>query len=369
MGFPNANFVTLSATATPDPGGDGSRRMFFREKEFLKTNGWTVTASGDGLSAFSSSGDVITGDALGANGVNDLAWYAAVNGDGNSIMRQIVSQTATNAVTASLYNLRYSSSDGFSVGGSATVPSTATDGGAVATNLAAGPPNSSGLLHQHFGYAETVSPYRFMFAIVEDNGANNDCIFGWGRDLWRTTTFAADDAPDRSIMFTGGTLPFSDGVGGWVLAGYIDTGAPATSANYQLFDVDPANPPGLGTITWDGTSLSSIELQLKIRTGTDRPIPPLRTVLFRGRNDGTDQSRLLEDPVEFGGTPGVFGDHVALNNAIFPWDPSETIWTVATGVSELRHYMGATAGACEVAVVVPGAVSGDPEDIAGGFSI
>lgn len=368
MAFPNANFSVLSADATPDPGGNGNRRQFFREKEFLKANGWTVTASGDGDSIFSSSGDVILSSATGANGVNDGAWYAAVNGDGNSIMRRIVNNTANGAVTRSGYDLSYSSADGFNVGGSASVPSTSTDGGPVTTNTGSGPANSSSSLHQHFGFAESVSPYRFFFGIVEDVGASNDLIYGWGRDLWRTTTFAEDDAPDRAVMFSGGTFPFSDGAGGWIAFCYVDSGPIATSANFVRLDPEPANPPGLGTLTWDPTSLSSYELQFKIDVGTDRAIPPMRMFLFRGRNEITDQSRLLEDPIEFGGTPGVFGDSLALNNLIIPWDPNEIIWQAASGVLELRHYIGGVAGACEVGVVTPGQPAGDPEDIAGGFT-
>ena len=367
MGFPNENFSVLSAVQFPDPGGDGSRRVFFREKEFLVANGWTITASGDGLAAFSAVGDVILSDATGANGVNDNAWYAAQNGDGRSIMRKINSNTGTNAVSASQFDLRYSAAAGFNVGGSASVPSTATDGGAVVTNVGSGIANNSLNIHRHFGFAENVSPYRFFFAIVEDFGASNDCIYGWGRDLWRASTYPEDAAPDRSIMIFGGIGGFPDNA--WNCHGYTDNAAPATSANYEEFDLDPGIPLGVGTITWDGTSLASYEVQMKLAVGTDRPNPPLRMFLFRGRNETDNESRLLEDPVEFGGTPGVFGDSLGLTNIIVPWDPSEIIWQVATGVSELRHYVGGTAGACEVEVVVPGAVIGDAEDIAGGFSL
>lgn len=45
-------------------------------KELLKTQSWTVESSGDGLAAYSASGDVITHGGGGANGMaNNRAWF------------------------------------------------------------------------------------------------------------------------------------------------------------------------------------------------------------------------------------------------------------------------------------------------------
>jgi hypothetical protein len=54
--------------------GDGSFHLY-RLKERMKTAGWTVVASGDGLAAFSVGTDVLTNENTGANGFdNPNAW-------------------------------------------------------------------------------------------------------------------------------------------------------------------------------------------------------------------------------------------------------------------------------------------------------
>lgn len=51
----------------------------YRIKELLKTAGWSITSSGDGLSIYSSSGDIITKFASGANGINSRSWFVATH--------------------------------------------------------------------------------------------------------------------------------------------------------------------------------------------------------------------------------------------------------------------------------------------------
>lgn len=49
---------------------------FYNLKEKMKVQGWTVESSGDGLAAYSSSGDIITHGGGGANGLyNNRAWF------------------------------------------------------------------------------------------------------------------------------------------------------------------------------------------------------------------------------------------------------------------------------------------------------
>jgi len=67
-------------------------------KEFLKNTGgtkdWNVVASGDGLAAFSASGDIIASGAIGATGLdNTNAWIVLEDPDGN---RQIKLYRSTN---------------------------------------------------------------------------------------------------------------------------------------------------------------------------------------------------------------------------------------------------------------------------------
>lgn len=96
---------------------------FYRIKEILKTAGWSVTSSGDGLSAYSNSSDVITGFASGANGMaNTRAWFIATHPTLDGYQRSICVQATALTVRVKV------SVNGF-VGGSpsSTVVPSATD--------------------------------------------------------------------------------------------------------------------------------------------------------------------------------------------------------------------------------------------------
>lgn len=98
----------------------------YRLKELLKGQGWTVLGSGDGLSAYSTTTDVITSAGGGAGGMkNTNAWFRIQQPVMNSVTREFIFQVPT---TSSL-TIRYSRSAGFSNYGSAssTVAPTATD--------------------------------------------------------------------------------------------------------------------------------------------------------------------------------------------------------------------------------------------------
>jgi len=103
-------------------------------KRLLKNEGWTVLASGDGISAYSSSSDIITSAGSGANGMdNSNAWFRI---EDPLSAREYVFQRGT----AGHYSWKwiYSASDGFT-GGSPdyqTLP-TATDQQGLAKNSTA----------------------------------------------------------------------------------------------------------------------------------------------------------------------------------------------------------------------------------------
>ncbi len=100
-------------------------------KQLMKTAGWNVKSSGDGLSAYSSSTDVITSGASGANGLdNSGAWFRIQDPAG---LREFCFQRG---IGAQWYWIRYSALDQFTGGSpSATVAPTATDqNNMVATN-------------------------------------------------------------------------------------------------------------------------------------------------------------------------------------------------------------------------------------------
>ena len=108
-----------------DPSSFTGASALFKHKALLKAAGWTVTASGDGLSAFSSSSDIITQSGSGANGLNNTsAWYVLQSPAGAGT-RQLEFQRGS---SSRIWTLKYSYSVGFSGGSpSSTVAGTATD--------------------------------------------------------------------------------------------------------------------------------------------------------------------------------------------------------------------------------------------------
>lgn len=370
MPFPNANFVRLDpALVTGSSFAAGVRFTFFRTKEHLKANGWTIERSGDGLSAFSAVGDVILSSAAGANGTNVTCWYVASNGDGQEIMRRWNTETA-----GSHFALSYSPVDGFT-GGTATTAPTATDEGVIAANVNRGQLNPSTLRMKHFGYVENVSPYRLAFFLVADDSSAaasqaNVPKSGWGRDLWRAYGFAADDAPDRSVWTHnegGGFVNWGQGVSA-IWAAYTDSSPPATSANFNTFDhAEGTTVTASGGVPFDTNGIATRELVLR-RGGAFPVIPPCITWRKKNLADAdSNAARVLEDEVEFGGSPGVFGDHVTLANLVIPWDRS-VIWDDAT-VNSNRHYRSSTKILCSTTQVPAPVPKGIPEGVAGGITI
>lgn len=92
-------------------------------KEALKQAGWTVEASGDGLSAYGASSDVLTSGNTGANGYgNTKAWARLADPSGT---REFILQKGSSAQTM---RMKFSHSAGFTGGSpSATVTPSATD--------------------------------------------------------------------------------------------------------------------------------------------------------------------------------------------------------------------------------------------------
>lgn len=110
----------------------------FELKQWLTTGHggtkfWTVTMSGDGLSAYSGTGDVITHSGTGANGLNNAnAWFVLKDPDSN---REIIFHRATNHYTWNFFYLRGAS---FS-GGAAATPATHANKKSWMNARAAGP--------------------------------------------------------------------------------------------------------------------------------------------------------------------------------------------------------------------------------------
>lgn len=161
-------------------------RIEYEAKEFLKANGFTVLASGDGLSAYSSSGDIITASGSGANGMNNArAWYRIQSPEGYEWIRQITSVTGDPDL-----RVKFSLADGFTGGsGSADTTPTATDeelelgGGTDAspTGQNGAYPNISSGIRRILGCIDNSDPYGFWIVCLDDYN-QSDPNFVWMHD-------------------------------------------------------------------------------------------------------------------------------------------------------------------------------------------
>lgn len=96
--------------------------IMFNLKEFLKTAGWTVPASGDGLALYGAASDVIVTGAAGAGGMaQQKAWYR-LKMPGSTREFCIQSGNATTQI-----RVKYSPVSGFTIGGNATTCPAAAD--------------------------------------------------------------------------------------------------------------------------------------------------------------------------------------------------------------------------------------------------
>lgn len=178
-------------------------QMFVAFKNFMVTNGWTVSQSGDGVSNFSTSGDVFTGSPQsksGANGMgNASAWFvlkqpATVAG----FRREFLFYKYTNQTSAAtaLHRHIWYSLQGFSTTNgcngaaiSATNPPLAYDmvltysGNTTSISNSFGGINNStgatfssnagtgGVWYAHFA-AETTAPYSWYIWTQQKTGTN-----------------------------------------------------------------------------------------------------------------------------------------------------------------------------------------------------
>lgn len=165
-------------------GNNASCRAFYDVKEALKTAGWTVASSGDGLAAFSAVGDVIVVRGDGAGGVNDRAWVRLVPHAGSTfeIILQAIAGFTAASITVITQRWKVSAAAGFTGGApNATTAPSATDefeiygGGTDAAPTGEGSWNgqSNSTLdaageHLVVGVIEDQAPSRFCFGYVQD---------------------------------------------------------------------------------------------------------------------------------------------------------------------------------------------------------
>lgn len=180
----------------------------FRLKQLMKSAGWTVPRSGDGLTYFPSSDGITSGNS-GAGGLqNTNAWFVIQMPLANSVNRQFMFQMTgyspgVNGSTS--VTIKYSYSAGFTGGSpSATIAPTATDGYTLL--------NNSALFAGEFAFrmvaaADNVAPYGVYMGSYTVGGANQ-CQGAFLVDPMISGTFNVADV-DPYVFYADGSAGYN----------------------------------------------------------------------------------------------------------------------------------------------------------------
>lgn len=214
--------VSTVSTCNLQPSTYGE--VFFHMKELLKAAGWSVVRSGDGLSAFSGTTDVLTGSGSGANGCNNPgAWFVAQMPSVAGATRQLLVFMGSTTTIMNRGGMRfvYSCSGAFT-GGAANTRPNATDGFALSTLL-------SNIYTTSLSFTTNTDggSYLNTFGVYT---ADNDASLATNLDF----SIGADDGTTAGAKYGFYVIAHTKGAGLRAGAVYID---PLSS--YDSLDADP----------------------------------------------------------------------------------------------------------------------------------
>lgn len=186
-------------------------QVLYAQKELLKSAGWIIT-SGDGLSAYTGTTDVITHNGSGAGGAdNARSWFrarqpTAVNGIRKEFCQQLVTASSQGA---SAFRIKFSPSSGFVTGSpSANTVPTAADQMVLFGNSGtdATPTGAAGWVSTNaaleIGIADSVAPHGFVFWQIDLSGVDNDFAAGhrWILDPLISPNHSDVQDPDKYVV-------------------------------------------------------------------------------------------------------------------------------------------------------------------------
>lgn len=220
-------WITDDGASTINLAHSSGSSSMFRLKKLLKTAGWTVLASADGLS-YSSSSDIITSDGVGAGGLdNASSWFRITDPD--AVREYVFQRGAANSYS---WAWLYSAGDKFT-GGSpdATTRPTATDekglarasstvqtifptSGSWVTHLAAQTSEHNGVYAWWLCVYDSAEEALLLCDAIDSESTSNDndpCVHYGSDDTATYSNFANE---------TAGSNP--DGFRGWLRYGESD---------------------------------------------------------------------------------------------------------------------------------------------------
>lgn len=179
-------------------------------KQLIKAAGWIVKASGDGISAFSSTADVITTGASGAAGMaNSRAWFRIQDPAG---VREFIFQRGT--AGNQYWWIQYSALAKFT-GGTPTyqTPGTATDSVNMVATTNAGAAIATGGVEGSMRFhcmAENAAPYTWYMFCYSNGGSTTRGLIAM--DSLQAGSYNVLDADPVVLCYaTTGTDMFSAG--------------------------------------------------------------------------------------------------------------------------------------------------------------
>jgi hypothetical protein len=184
--------------------------ILFYFKQTLKQAGWTVIKSGDGLSLYSSSTDIITHSGSGAGGINNTNGWFVLKHPTSS--RQIQMWRGSASYSSVCGNIYYSYSAGFTGGSpTATTRSTATDekllmATDVYSTVAPIALNTNMRLHIVADNSGSYGFYAFWHAL---GGGAPTAV--WMMDPLLPGTYSASDVDPYIYYFTSNSIYYEPG--------------------------------------------------------------------------------------------------------------------------------------------------------------
>ncbi len=367
FGFTSGTFLTHVAITDH---GDG----IFREKEFLKTAGWTVLASGDGLAAFSSSGDIITSGGSGAGGMfNVLAWFRIQAPD---LVHEWTIQLISTVNTVTSFRFKYGLTPFTGGAASSTQTPTATDEVVFAgagTDAAPTGERCFGNMAQAgaktlYGGADQSAPYGFFFAVTL-GAANEPGIHGF---LWEPMQDAPMEDADPYVLYLYREAVASSN-DAWNLIEYRNISDAETEQPQCWLDYPAGAFQNIGGVEYDNENTLILPGDVNVNPhSAESDLVPIFYHRFNTLPDpdgpkGVGSLIVGFCPVDTGSrlesltVAGVTAAYIRVGrNYSAPWDGS-----TPSGYSEITGKLWAGGYATKFVV---GSPVGLPEDIAGGFS-
>jgi hypothetical protein len=292
---------------------------FYAFMGLLVSAGFTVVSSGDGLSLYSSSGNILTGGGSGAGGLgNGYAWFRvqapAVNGQ---TREYIVQRAGSGGYQDDYWAFKYSASAGFTGGSpdSTHVP-TATDEVGIFGNITGtnqtydywwqpGQP----VPRMHFCVGGAAEKYSFYLLFAWTGTINGPYSF-WAMDVLQTA-LAADTDPAVSYCIRLGTANVccndlfnqNGPCAAWMGAGFF--------GSVRILYPQNGIPAGMGVNAWTNKD-DAIPL-FWYRSSTPYGFKGWST-LYMWNTVG----RACFDTLSIAST----ADHLYMNGCLLPWDGS-----------------------------------------------